>query len=240
MRKVVVSLLVLALTLACYRAAVVAPVEQAAGGKEYSDLGAVWLWGATRTTTRASECTHGVAHYSSMKIAWSWQAAQNAIVTIAHLLGLVRAREVNDWMNPEGNARRDDAIYRKAKEVLQAHVWPQETGLFKALDELEREPFYSRIPLRSGLLALGARMLLHQYVCAIVDVMRRLHGNTPYTYELCLARRPLDWQEAMLFKTTPRILSAPEIEHALLVQKRVARLRKRWITKLRPKNAGRG
>lgn len=69
MRKVVVSLLVLALTLACYRAAVVAPVEQAAGGKEYSDLGAVWLWGATRTTTRASECTHGVAR-TQTKFPW--------------------------------------------------------------------------------------------------------------------------------------------------------------------------
>lgn len=167
------------------------------------------------------------AHYSSMKIAWSWQAAQNAVVAIAHLLGLVRARDVKDWTNPEGNARRDDAIYRKAKDALRAHVWPQETGLFKALDELEREPFYSQIPLRSGLLALGARMLLHQYACAIVDVMRRLHGNTPYTYELCLGRRPLDWREATLFKTTPRKLAAPEIEHALLVQKRAERVRKR-------------
>jgi hypothetical protein len=69
MHRFAAIIVVMLVNLSCYRAAVIAPVEQATGGKEYSDYGAVWLWGATRTTTRASECTYGVAR-TQTKFPW--------------------------------------------------------------------------------------------------------------------------------------------------------------------------
>lgn len=69
MRILATLLCVSVANLGCYRAAVRAPVSEADGGREYSDIGAVWLWGATRTTSKAVECRNGLAR-TQTKIPW--------------------------------------------------------------------------------------------------------------------------------------------------------------------------
>ena len=141
------------------------------------------------------------AHYSSMKVAWSWHDAKLGMLGLAHLYGLVSAEEIEAVSGHAADETAKNAAFAKAREAVLKRLWPNEQldTLFVMLDE---EDFWGHIPLRSGVLALGLRLVFHEYACQVVNVLRKLHRNTPYTFWLARGR-VVDWDEAMVLKTLP-------------------------------------
>jgi hypothetical protein len=133
------------------------------------------------------------AHYSSLKIQRSWQRTLTATRAIAHLFDV--PAEPPD--GPPPSEDRDQELVRRVWTT----IWPDEK-LGDLLDLLRSERFYGRIPLRTGALVLGLRLLLDEYARGLVQVLRRLHRDDAYTYGLCLGRT-LSWDEAMVFKALP-------------------------------------
>ena len=161
-------------------------------------------WGRPRRPgTIVGDLTEQVyrAHYSSLKIGHSWSLAVSGAVALAHLLGGLDAEEVEAWMahdRPAEDSRQTEATTLR---FLADEVWPRE-GLAEPFAALQAEGFHGHIPLRSGVFALGLRLVLYDYACEVVTVLTRLHRNTAYTYGLC-AGRTLSYPEAMVLKTLP-------------------------------------
>ena len=141
------------------------------------------------------------AHYSSLKIGASWAAAIRGAVAHAHLLGHLDAERVEAWLAPETDREIVRQTEAAALQTVAEELWPKD-GLGDLFDELGDERFQGHIQLRSGVLALGLRLVLYDYACEVMEVLGRLHRNTPYVYGLCVGRT-LSYAEAMVFKTLP-------------------------------------
>jgi hypothetical protein len=73
MRRLLSVLVILAVTLSltgCFGAAVTSPAARQ--GAQAKDLGASWFWGLRTTTSRASECVHGLAEVETFIPFYSW------------------------------------------------------------------------------------------------------------------------------------------------------------------------
>lgn len=66
-RFLAVASLALVFSSGCYRAVIKTPALPTQ--QEETETGASFVWGLTPTTTRASECTHGI---SKAEVVWPW------------------------------------------------------------------------------------------------------------------------------------------------------------------------
>jgi hypothetical protein len=145
------------------------------------------------------------AHYSSLKIRWSWHLAEGAVVALGELYGLNAPDSADSGdgskrpREPEAEPDEKAAAARRAATCRQ--LWPDE-HVEDLLALVEGESFWGHIPLRSGFVALGLRLGIHEYARSVVRVLLDLHENKPYTFGLCVGRI-LEWDEAMVFKTLP-------------------------------------
>lgn len=135
------------------------------------------------------------AHYSSMKVQWSWSGAAAGLLVLGHLYGLV-----DDGILEAGRVERDEQA--ELLTLICETLWPEEE-LESVLATLVQEDWHGHIPLRSSVLALGSKLVFADYAVGVVTVLRKLHRNSAYTYGLCRGRT-LSWAEAVVFKTLPR------------------------------------
>jgi hypothetical protein len=122
------------------------------------------------------------AHYSSLKIQHSWHYAVRGAVALGHLYGVVSDEEVHLWAGRASEPETPRRVFRA--------IWPDE-HLEDLLLPLDDEDFRGHIPLRTGAIVLGLRLVVHEYARRVLDVLHRIHRNDAYTFGLCLGRPSL-------------------------------------------------